>query len=237
MQMSDVEVEIPQGPDTNETYVDEYWSVYRQHIHTLLAWGYANSRNRVQARHDETAITGFIAEAIQDILDDLDSPPWCNQIVIKDDPPIPGGGRTGRKRWRPDLIFESVERRPRPKYHFEAKRLRKQQSINEYLGEDGLQCFISGRYAHESDEAGMLGYVQCDSVNIWMEKLQVAINQDSQGKNELLLSSPPCNIQVVDAFPQEWMTRHGRHSGKSIVVHHIPLDFCAIIASGSRAAI
>lgn len=236
--MSDVEVEILQGQITNldETYVDEYWSIYRQHIHTLLAWGYANSRNRVQTKHDETAITGFIAEAIQDILDDPDSPIWCNQIVIKDDPPIPGGGRTGRKRWRPDLIFESVERRPRPKYHFEAKRLRKQQSINDYLGEDGLQCFISGRYAHETDEAGMLGYIQRDNISIWVEKLQLAIDQDSQGKNEMLLSSPPCNIQVVDAFPHEWMTKHDRHTGKSIVVHHILLDYCIITSPGPTSA-
>ncbi len=234
--MSDVEVESQKVKNINldESYVDEYWATYRQHIHTLLAWGYANSRNRVQAKHDETAITGFIAEAIQDILDGPDSPLWCNQIVIKDDPPIPGGGRTGRKRWRPDLIFESVERRPRPKYHFEAKRLRKQQSINDYLGEGGLQCFISGRYAHESDEAGMLGYIQCDNISIWVERLQLAIDQDTQGKNEMLLSSPQCNIQVVDTFPHEWMTKHDRHTGKNIVVNHILLDYCIITSPVPR---
>ncbi len=237
--MSDVEVELLKGKNTNldEAYVDEYWSTYRQHVHTLLAWGYADSRNRVQAQHDEPAITGFIAEAIQARLDAPDSPPWCNQIVVKDDPPIPGGGRTGRKRWRPDLIFESVERKPRPKYHFEAKRLRKQQSINDYLGEDGLHCFLSGRYAHESDEAGMLGYIQCDNISSWVERLQLAIAQDSQGKNEFLLLSPQRNIQVVDAFPQEWMSKHGRHTGKNIVIHHLLLDYCITIRIGPEQAI
>jgi hypothetical protein len=212
--------------DLEEAYVDEYWSTYRQHIHALLAWGYADSRNRVQAEHGEPAITGFIAEAIQNRLDAFDSPSWCDQIVIKDDPPIPGGGRTGRKRWRPDLIFESKERRPRPKYYFEAKRLRKQQSVNDYFGIDGLQCFLSGRYARESDEAGMLGYVQCDDVNTWAERLQLAIDQDCRGKNEMLLLSPQRTIQVVDAFPQEWMSKHGRHTGKSIFIHHLLLDYC-----------
>jgi hypothetical protein len=237
--MSDVEVELLKGKNTNldEAYVDEYWSTYRQHVHTLLAWGYADSRNKVQAKHDETAITGFIAEAIQDRLDSPDSPLWCNQIVVKDDPPIPGGGRTGRKRWRPDLIFESVERRPRPKYQFEAKRLRKQQSINDYLGEDGLQCFLTGRYAHESDEAGMLGYIQCDNISSWVERLQLAIAQDSQGKSEFLLLSPQRNIQVVDAFPQEWISKHGRHIGKSIVIHHLLLDYCITIRIGPEQAI
>jgi len=95
-----------------------------------------------------------------------------------------------------------VERRPRPKYHFEAKRLRKPQSIKDYCGEDGLQCFLSSRYAQESDEAGMLGYVQCDNISTWVERLQLAIDQDCQDKNEFLLLPPQRNIQVVDAFPK-----------------------------------
>lgn len=78
--MNDVEKELPKRKcmDLEEAYVDEYWSTYRQRIHTLLAWGYAGSRNRVQAKHDEPAITGFIAEAIQDRLDSPDSPLWCD---------------------------------------------------------------------------------------------------------------------------------------------------------------
>jgi len=226
--MNDREAELPesQNADLEDIYLDEYQSTYRQHVHTLLAWGYEDSRKRVQAKHEEPDITGFIAEAIQDRLDASDSPPWCDQIAIKDDHPIPSARRTGRNRWRPDLIFESVERRPRPKYHFEAKRLRKQQSINDYLGNDGLQCFISGRYAQESDEAGMLGYIQSDNISIWIEKLQLAIDRDHQGKNELLLLPPQNNIQVIDVFPQEWISKHDRHIGKSIVIHHLLLDYC-----------
>jgi hypothetical protein len=232
--MNDVETELPKSKsmDLEEAYVDEYWSKYRHHIHTLLAWGYADSHNRVQAKHDEPAITGFIAEAIQDRLNSPISPLWCNQIAIKDDPPIPGGGRTGRKRWRPDLISESVERRPRPKYHFEAKRLRKQTSIHEYLGEDGLLCFLSGRYAHESSEAGMLGYVQCDSISTWVKRLQLAIDQDYQDKNVFLLLPPQRGIQVIGAFPQEWLSKHDRHTGGSIFIHHLLLDYCITVPTG-----
>lgn len=226
--MKDVDLELP---DNNKGYleeasIDEYWAAYRQRVHMLLAWGYVASRSRVQAEHEEPDITGFIAEAIQSILDDPNSPGWCDQIAIKDDPPIPGGKRTGRKRWRPDLIFESVERRPRPKYHFEAKRLHREQSIGVYLGKDGLQCFLSGKYAHEYNEAGMLGYVQCNNINAWLAKLQGAIDQDSQNRNELLLLSPQGNSQVIDAFPQEWLSKHSRNTGKSIVIYHLLLDYC-----------
>ena len=226
--MNEVEEELSKNMDLDATYVDEYRSAYREHVHTLLAWGYADSRSKILVKYDEPAITGFIAEAIQDRLDAPDSPSWCDQIAIKDDPPIPGGGRTGRRRWRPDLIFESVEKRPRPKYHFEAKRLRKQlnKSIEAYLGVEGLQCFLSGRYASESDEAGMLGYVQCDDVNTWMDRLRSMIDQDCQSKNELFLLSPQCTVQVVDAFPLEWVSKHKRSTGRGIIVHHILLDYC-----------
>ena len=130
------------------------------------------------------------------------------------------------------MIFESKERRPRPKYYFEAKRLRNQQSIKDYLGEDGLQCFLTGRYAQESDEAGMFGYIQCDNISTWVERLQLAIDQDCHDKNELLLLSPQCDIQVVDAFPQEWMSKHDRHIGKSILIHHLLLNYCITIPVG-----
>ncbi len=217
-----------QNLELEEEYIDEYWSAYRGHIHTLLAWGYNDSKNRVQIRHNETDITGFIAEAIQNRLDDPDSPLWCDQIGLKDDPPVPGGGRTGRKRWRPDLIFESVEKRPRPRYHFEAKRLRKQQSIHEYLGEDGLLCFINGRYADGSSEAGMLGYVQSNDVDAWVKKLQLAIDQDYQDKNMLLLLPPQRTITIVDTFPHEWLSIHGRYTLKNIFIHHLLFDYCKI---------
>lgn len=181
---------------------------------------------KVLPKHEEPAITGFIAEAIQDRLDAIDSPPWCDQISIKDDPPIRGGGRTGRGCWRPDLIFESTGKRPRPRYHFEAKRLRKKESMDEYLGEGGLCCFISGRYASESAEASMLGYVQSDNLAVWTERIQVAIEEDARGKNEYLLVPPQRNIQIIDLFPLEWLSKHKRITGNDIFIHHLLLDYC-----------
>jgi hypothetical protein len=62
--------------------IDEYWSVYREHVHTLLAWGYADSRHRVQTKHEEPDITGFITEAVRSRLDDPSSPSWCDEIEI-----------------------------------------------------------------------------------------------------------------------------------------------------------
>jgi hypothetical protein len=67
--MSDKEAVSSESKDAvlelEEAYINEYWSAYRQHVHMLLAWGYADSRHRVQADDEEPAITGFIAEAIK----------------------------------------------------------------------------------------------------------------------------------------------------------------------------
>jgi hypothetical protein len=85
--------------------------------------------------------------------------------------------------------------------------------------------FISGKYASESDEAGMLGYVQCDNTNIWVARLQSAIDQDLQNKNELLLLPPQRKMQIVGAFHQEWISKHCRKIDGNIIIHHILLDY------------
>lgn len=225
--MSDRKAEATSDSLTSlEDVVDSYWSTYRRHAHTLLAWGYEDSRRRVLDVHEEPDITGFIVEAIQDRFDSPSSPPWCDQIALKDDPPVPGGKRTGRSRWRPDLIFESlVGRRPRPGYHFEAKRLRRTGSERDYLGREGLGCFLSGMYASESDESGMLGYVQSGDVNTWMCKLQLAIDQDFQNGNKMFLLSLRQRVSVIDEFPQEWLSKHARQINNDIVIYHILLDY------------
>jgi hypothetical protein len=71
----------------------------------------------------------------------------------------------------------------------------------------------------------MLGYVQYDDMDIWMTRLQSAIDQDSQNKNELFLLPPQSNVQIVGAFHQEWISKHCRKIGRNVVIHHILLDY------------
>lgn len=227
MQDAKPESSVNSGDDLASEHVDDYWSTYRQHVHTLLAWGYADALRRVQTSgQKEPDITGFMAEAIEDRFNSFDCPDWCNNISLKENHPVPGGGRAGNDRWRPDLIFESKERKPRPLYHFEAKRLNTQQSKSEYLGKDGLGCFLNGQYARDNSEAGMLGYIQSDDVNIWTERLQLAIEHSRLSKkNKLLVLSAPCAVQVIHSFPSEWISYHNRQTGTPITVHHILLDY------------
>ncbi len=219
-----------QDPEhVDDKWRDEYWPDFRKHAHELLILGYKVAKFKVKQWHDETDITGFIAEAIQERLDSPGSPDWYNQFALHEDPPVPGGNRTGRRRRRPDLIFESVVRRPRPKYFFESKRLRKQSTYREsyYLGGEGLQRFLNGIYAGDYTEAGMLGYVQCDTVDQWVDRLKIAIEDDANSDNKLLLKSPQRGVRIIDEIPQEWVSEHDRYTGGSIIIYHILFDCCS----------
>lgn len=210
--------------DLNKDYMDDFWSTYRQHVHTLLAWGYADALEEIRSTEDEPEISGYIAEAIDDRFNSLDCPPWCDQISIRDDHPTPGKGRAGRKRLRPDIVFQSTGKKPRQLYHFEAKRLCGTKSANLYLGGGGLQRFLDGRYAGDNDEAGMIGYIQSDDIITWTKKLKATIDGDFRKKNKILLFSSPCDIRIIESFPLEWMSEHHRLSGKNITIYHVLLD-------------
>jgi hypothetical protein len=64
----------------------------------------------------------------------------------------------------------------RPRFHIEAKRLYRSDSVNEYFGAGGMQMFIGGQYAAEWPSAGMLGYVQSDTSVTWLGKLASGFN-------------------------------------------------------------
>lgn len=203
-------------------WTDKVWVALRIYAHRLIAWGYQDSFRRIVTTTDETAITGFISEAIENRLCDPYRPRWCAQLAVKEDTPVPGGGRTGRRRKRPDIIIQST-RSGHPEFNFEAKRLRKPgHKEDQYTGKDGLQCFLREEYAQRFDEGVMLGYIQSDTQEYWIEKIKSAIVADT--KNKLDVKSPQRDHLIIDEFPNEWVSEHGRPSGRNILVYHILLD-------------
>jgi hypothetical protein len=187
--------------------------------------GYSDARPQMTCDDDETTVTGYIAEAIQDRLEAPIQPKWYKYYNVKDDPPIPTKGRTGRGRRRLDIILESTYWTERPKYCFEAKRLRKNGfPVSRYVGSEGMACFISGSYAARYPEAAMLGYLQSDSVEFWQEKVTAEIDRKA---SELRLRPPQHNVKVITAFPNEWISDHDRDEVEHpISIYHILLECC-----------
>jgi len=208
----------------NPQYFGVFFDWFRRQVHHLIAWGYQDALPRIQSVEiDETSITGFIAEAIQDRFRARDCPRWCSRYAIKDDPPVKTKGRSGRQRLRTDIIIECSRTPGRPEYVFEGKRLKKKGfGASKYVGTEGMGCFIDGRYASRYNEAAMLGYVQSDSVNHWQIRVRQSIERNAKS---LLLKPPQRDVRVIDAFPLEWASEHERKGiARPITIYHILLD-------------
>jgi len=207
-------------PDLN--YFGSFSNAFRIKAHILISWGYQGAVSRIESdSHEETTITGYISEAIKNRLRAFNCPGWCEDFSVMENRPTEKEGCKGKYRPQPDLIIEG-NMRGRPEYIFEAKRLNKAGfSTGKYLGEDGLGCFLSGKYAARYDEAAMLGYIQSDSPEYWQKEIQGKINQGKLG-----LLSVGQAAEIVYDLPHEWLSIHKREGVKRpISIFHILLDF------------
>jgi hypothetical protein len=205
-------------------WFQEYWPSFRQHVHELLAWGYEDAKSNITPKHEEEEITGFITEAIQNRLVASDCPRWCERYALKENNPVPGKGLTGKRRKVPDFIFELTVP-PRPEYILEAKRLRAESSFREgYYFHKGLARFLREEYASRYLEAGMIGYMQCDTSDAWVERLKHYILHDAEHDDKLYLKVFPHDVQVLPTILQEWVSEHTRPTGNDIAIYHILLN-------------
>lgn len=195
------------------------WAAFRRHCHRFLAIGYREALPRIKSEPDqETDITGYICEAIENWF--LVNPQESFLFFIKDDPPLCGSGKTGKRRPRTDIII-SYAAGKRPEFFFEAKRLHRTKAVaSRYIGEQGLGCFISGRYAAHCHEAAMVGYVQTDTPERWQATLQSNVEQ----RNDLQLDRIIRSVSFQESFPLEWISRHRRSSLPALSLFHIVLD-------------
>lgn len=186
----------------------------------MLAWGYEDARSKILGNHEETEITGFISEAIDKRLMGFSTPARFDRYALKEDNPVPGEGRTGKRRRRLDIVLERAQRGPRPRYVFEGKRLRKNShSIKTYCGEDGLLRFVEGRYAAEYPEAAMVAYVQSDTPAYWIERLTKVLARD----HGLRISKDLRKEVVLKSLDDTWVSEHRRDRSNPISLYHIML--------------
>lgn len=200
------------------------WTIYETYFRRdalqLLAWGHEDARAKIQNGMQETEITGFISEAIDERLMSLRTPARFDRYALKEDNPVPGEGRTGQRRRRLDIIIERAQRGPRPRYVFEAKRLRRNDhSIKSYCGKEGLLRYVQGAYAAKYPEAAMVGYLQSDTPVYWIQKLNEVFAQDE----ELQISKPLSKEVCLKSLPDTWISEHTREHLNPITVYHIML--------------
>ena len=196
---------------------------FRRDAHQLLAWGYQDALAELHCNLQEEEITGLIVEAMEKRLDNPSTPEKFDRYSIDEEKPIAVEDRKGKKRRRLDLVVVSGHTRPRPKYIFEAKRLRKNSyPIGKYVGEDGLQCFVKGVYASQYPEAAMVGYVQSDTASYWESELKRSFDGDPN--NDLRIIQLLQKVQVLSSMLNVWVSEHERVTGSSIATYHIFLN-------------
>lgn len=206
---------------------DMYEHYFRNHVHLLIAWGHQKAVASIQPNSDEPSITGFLYEAIRNILC-TGSSRWLQNYTVHNEKPISTGDRAGKSRKKLDLTIECVTQQGRPEYVFEAKPLnstKDYQRIDNYLDTEGLQRFLCGEYADYTatyPEVGMLGYVLTETPTQWRDQLKKAIDE----KADLLQLNPPqFDVNVVDELPCEWGSEHTRASSNiPITIYHILLE-------------
>ena len=129
--------------------------------------------DRQLSMEEEPTITGLIVASAKELIEMEDAEPWMEHVIVLDDPPQNDDtDRLGKGRPRIDIEFVETRKGLRPRFHVEAKRLYRSNSVTEYLGQSGLGMFVSGSYASDWPSAGMLGYVQTDTCATWLSAIE-----------------------------------------------------------------
>jgi hypothetical protein len=175
----------------------------------VLAAGFAKLDAKALAAKEETAITGLLVDQMRSILESRQCPRGCQHLAVHDDRPESSVGVEGKRRPRVDIFVERTGLGPRPRFHFEAKRLNGSDSVAAYLGDDGLGCFLSGKYAKNDPDAGMVGYVQLNEPTDWAKKLSERLA--SNGWAPL--------VALASTHPHTFQSKHNRGTQSLEIIH------------------
>ena len=215
-----------QSGDTPSENAKEYQQTFVARVHQLLFLGYQRLDNPGSlSEHDEPAITGMLVQKIEAVLDDPKAAQWITYFHVKDDPPVNDGVRTGKRRKRVDIRFSSARHRPRQHFSFEAKWLGKGNPVADYLGENGLGCFLACQYSAEDSDAGMLGYIRTDSPEEWADKIEKNLKGPA-GKYAVCSGYGWRKHSFKNGPTHTFHTRHHRTNGHEIEIYHSLLLFC-----------
>jgi hypothetical protein len=168
-----------------------------------------------------------LVRGIQQVIESDDAEDWMPSFEVHDDPPQNVAGRLGRSRPRVDIEFRrSSGRGGRLRFHIEAKRLYRSDSVKEYFGSDGLGCFIDGRYGIHETAGGMLGYVQTLTSNEWLGRLKQGF-ADRIGALRVVQGTTLAEADGLQDLGHLQRSCHGREPAElgQIEIFHLQLEF------------
>ena len=194
-------------------------------VHRLFALGYARLDAPTHSAANENRLTQVLVEALRAATQDPTAPDAVVNFSIHEKQKQNDGELEGNYRLELDICFERTGRGPHPIFKVEAKPLGPSHPVGTYLGPKGLGAFISSEYASEQGDAGMLGYVQSNTIEEWVDSLGGKLGT-SPGDFGVL----PDGAWQANGFPGgpafTYRTRHNRLGGfAAITIFHTLLDF------------
>jgi hypothetical protein len=225
---------------------DDYRSAFLGQVHRLLSLGYAALNPLDFAQSEEDSITGELCKHMKVLTEERPTEPWMGLYSVHDQDPVndacdekTGNVRKGSGRPKLDVRLVNKSRVPNSGFCIEAKRLYRSDSVSEYVNDEGLGAFVNSYYASSDSVSGMIGYVQCDSVDNWLDKLNKKIGE-ARGKRfrskgiVTQISAKPKQDSVplrkVVFFGGPEHVYHSRHARKrrlgAIDVFHTFFLFC-----------
>jgi hypothetical protein len=208
-----------------------YRLAFIRNCHILVLRGYEVIKAADLSQAEETSITGELVRGVREVLESEDAEAWMQLFEVLDDPPQNVPNKLGRNRPRVDIEFVRLSGRgKRPRFHIEAKRLYRSKSVDKYFGEDGLGCFIAGRYAAQEVAGGMLGYVQTDTSLEWLGRLRTGFAERAETLRVARGTTLAEAEGLQDLAPLQ-MSRHGREPDTlgQIEIFHLLLDFLPVV--------
>lgn len=211
------------GPSDNHP---DYRMAFVRDAHRLIARGFRRIKPEEQSETEEESITEKLVAAINALVQAEDAEPWMDRYHAADDLRLPFPGREGKGRPRVDIEIIHVRPGRRPRFHFEAKRLGRSHAVGEYVGPEGLGCILNGEYARDSDDAGMIGYVQSETCPRWAEKIRKKLWKNSRDYS-LLEGKTWEALGIFGELESVYRTRHARPAvQRDVDVYHTLLLCC-----------
>jgi len=210
--------------DPSEAQKAIYRQAFVRNCLVLLLRGYAKLKPSDLQAAEEPHITGEIVRCVRESLEAHDAELWMQDFEILDDPPQNTGGKFGKNRPRIDIEFVRAVRGPRPRFHIEAKCLYRSGSVNDYFGATGLSMFIVGTYADKEAYAGMLGYVQTEDSQAWLNRLTHGFVRRTNQLRVCETFRSAADYQDIAAVQISGHDRTSRALGR-IDIYHLLLEF------------
>jgi len=206
------------------------FNLFVERAHELLQAGYEALDAKACNLWSEPEISGELAWKIEQLLWTRNQP-WMRYWTAMDNPPenepdkAASKRRLGKRRKLPDIKLKYAGQRETLYFRFEAKKLATTGDYADLIShDDGLGRFLRKVYGREDKAAGLLGYVQTETVEIHSERVRTALDGNRKKYQvrpngdwtaATWTTGPKCCFRVV----------HSRQAGSLILVFYSFLAF------------